>query len=202
MRALDIPFDERMHPFGSEDFGSFSPSATVPCLQDGELVIWDSLAIVETLAEHHPAVWPAQRLARAWARAATAEMHSGFGALREQCSMTCGVRIRLHEVGPALARDLARLEALWTDGLARFGGTFLAGERFTAVDAFFAPVAFRIQTYGLELSPGSLHYAARLRDLPAMTEWYEEALAETWRDPPHDDELACWGEVVEDHRAR
>lgn len=201
MRELGIAFEERMHVFGQgEDFTSVSPSAKLPCLHEGELVVWDSLAIVETLAETHPGVWPSDRAARAWARAATAEMHSGFAALRQHCSMSCGVRIRLHAHPPALARDLARVDALWSEGLARFGGPYLAGPAFTALDAFFAPVVFRVQTYGLALSQPAMAYVAHMLALPTMQRWYAEALAEPWRDEMHELELREAGEWLADHR--
>jgi glutathione S-transferase len=210
MQQLAIPFHERLHPLpvdGSDAyprFRAFTPTGRVPCLHDGDTVVWDTLAITEYLAERHAGVWPAAGAARAWARCAAAEMHSGFGALRAGCSMSCGIRVRLHEVTPALARELGRLAELWAQGIARFGGPFLAGPAFTAVDAFFAPVAFRAQTYGLEFpgEDGAIAgaYAARLRELPAMRAWYEAALAETWREPGHEAEpVGTW---LEDLRAR
>jgi glutathione S-transferase len=107
----------------------------------------------------------------------------------------------LFETPPELNNDTARLSELWGEGLRRFGGPFLAGHRFTAVDAFFAPVAFRIQTYGLQLEPAAHRYAARLRELPAMKSWYESALAETVRDWPHDEESKQLGTWLEDLRA-
>jgi glutathione S-transferase len=205
MKELAIPFREHQTAFpdrmAGNVFRSFSPSGKVPCLHDGDLVVWDSLAITEYLAESHPAVWPDEAHARAWARCATAEMHSGFGVLRDKCSMSCGVRIKLHETPPALTNDLARLDELWEDGLERFGGPFLAGKAFTAVDAFFCPVAFRIQTYGLVLDEPSISYARRLLALPAMQTWYREALAETIREPAHDEDVARAGTIVEDLRA-
>jgi glutathione S-transferase len=202
MRELGIDFEERMHPFATgEDFRRFSPSGKVPCLHDGELVVWDSLAIVETLAETQTGVWPSDRAARAWARSAAAEMHSAFAALRQHCSMSCGVRIHLHAHPPALARDVARIDALWVEGLSRFGGPFLAGASFSAVDAFFAPVVFRVQTYGLALSGRTRAYVERMLALPGMQQWYAEALAEPWRDEPHELELRVAGEWLADHRA-
>lgn len=205
MRELGIAFDERLATFESSGsyskFRSFSPSGMVPCLQDADTVVWDSLAIAEYLAERHPGVWPVDAKARAWARCAAAEMHSGFGTLRNRCSMNCGIRVRLFETPEALTQDLARLSELWGEGLQRFGGRFLAGERFTAVDAFYAPVAFRIQTYGLELAPHANAYAARLRELPSMQEWYASALAETVRDVPHDEEAKKAGTWLADLRA-
>jgi len=205
MRALGIPFAEALSPFepdgNRERFRRFSPNGKVPCLVDDGTAVWDSLAIVEYLAERHAGVWPASAAARAWARCAAAEMHSGFAALRQHCSMSCAVRVRLHEQPAALRQDLERLEELWTDGLTRFGGPFLAGAAFTAVDAFFAPVAFRIQTYGLVLGGAAGAYATRLLDVDAMRQWYEEARAETWRDAPHDLEISQAGVVFEDLRA-
>jgi glutathione S-transferase len=205
MRELKIAFAERLIPFGSaaqwDDFRRISPSGKVPCLVDGPTVVWDSLAIAEYLAERHAGVWPADSNARAWARSASAEMHSGFGELRSRCSMSCGVRVRLKDIPATLEGDLARLGALWSDGLRRFGGPFLAGKSFAAVDAFFAPVAFRIQTYGIALDPTAAGYAQRLLGLQSMSDWYAEALKERFRDAPHEDEMAHMGTVIEDLRA-
>jgi glutathione S-transferase len=206
MRELKIAFRERLVPFGQEsswqNYRKIAPSGKVPCLVDGDTVVWDSLAITEYLAERHAVVWPVHAGARAWARSAAAEMHSGFGELRSRCSMSCGHRIRLNEFPAGLERDLARLSALWNDGLRRFGGPFLAGEAFTAVDAFYAPVAFRIQTYGLSLDTASAAYAGRLLGMQAMREWYADALEEKLRDQPHDDEVTRVGQVLEDLRAQ
>jgi glutathione S-transferase len=206
MRELGIPFTEHPTPFGQasvwDAFRKLSPSGKVPCLVDGDAVVWDSLAIAEYLAERHEGVWPANSTARAWARSASAEMHSGFGELRSRCAMSCGLRIRLHEIPEGLERDIARIGALWNDGLHRFGGPFLAGKRFTAADAFFAPVAFRIQTYGLRLDAESGAYAGRLLNLGPMREWYAAALAEKLRDEPHDAEVLQVGRLIEDLRAK
>jgi glutathione S-transferase len=205
MSELQIPFEEKLYQFlpGSNytAFKTFSPSGKVPCLVDEDVSVWDSLAITEYVAESNPNVWPQDRRARAWARSAAAEMHSGFGTLRTQCGMNCGIRVKLHEVNSALQGDLDRLSELWNDGLRRFGGPFLAGQAFTAVDAFFCPVAFRIQTYGLSLDDASLQYAARLRELRSMRAWYEAALAETFRDEFHDEETRKYGVWLEDTRA-
>jgi len=204
MKELGIAFTERVVTFESSGsytkFRDFSPTGKVPCLQDGATTVWDSLAITEYLAEQHPSVWPKDANARAWARSASAEMHSGFSALRNQCTMNCGIRVRLFENPPALNADVARLSELWGEGLRRFGGPFLAGKQFTAVDAFFAPVAFRIQTYGLALEPAASDYAARLLGLPSMQEWYASALQETERDWPHEEEAKRLGTWLEDLR--
>ena len=141
-------------------------------------------------------------MARAWARSATAEMHAGFGALREHCSMSIGHRIVLRERPAALEADFVRLRELWHQGLRRFGGEHLAGASFTAVDAFFAPVAFRLQTYGIALDPVADAYAARLLALPAMREWQVAALIEPWRELAHEDDVASRAVSIEDLRSR
>lgn len=206
LTQLGLPFTEHRHVFGTDNasFRNFSPSALVPCLVDGQTTVWDSLAITEYIFEDHPAVWPALRSARAYARSAAAEMHSGFTALRSACAMSVGVRIKLNDTPPALLRDLARLDDLWTHGLTNFGGPFLAGDAFTAVDAFFCPVAFRIQTYGVgfDLSEPSRAYVDRLLALPAMQAWDRAALAETERDPIHEAAILGAGQLIEDRRVR
>ncbi|QSP96363.1 glutathione S-transferase family protein [Marinobacter salinisoli] len=204
VKALGIPFEEVLHRFGMEEdwaeYRKLNASGLVPCLFDGDLVVWDSLAIIEYLAEKHEGVWPADSQARAWARSASAEMHSGFAELRSKCTMTCGQRVELHEVTPALSRDIARIDALWQEGLSRFGGPFLAGPEFSAVDAFYAPVVFRFQTFGISVSPQATAYVERMLAHPAMVAWYEDALQETFRDEPHEAELNALGRITADFR--
>jgi glutathione S-transferase len=203
MKETRIPFAERLNRFEANNwdrFRQFSPTGKVPCLVDGDTVVWDSLAIVEYLYEAHRSVWPTDRNARAWARSAAAEMHSGFGVLRDLCSMSCGVRIKLHAVTASLQKDIRRIDELWCEGLARFGGPFLAGSAFTAVDAFYAPVVFRVQTYGLSLSATAEAYVSRILLLPAMREWYAAALAETFRDDEHEKEILRNGVLLDDLR--
>lgn len=203
MRTLDIPFTERLLPFGggpAPSFGEVSPSGKFPCLVDDETVVWDSLAITEYLAEAHPQIWPGDREARAFARSAAAEMHSGFANLRNICGMVLGLRIELAAIPDGLAQDIARLDALWCDGLKRFGGPFLAGEHFTAVDAFFSAVAFRVEIYDLKLSQPAADYARRILALPAMRDWYDAALTETWRKAQYEREALAAGPIVADHR--
>jgi glutathione S-transferase len=205
MTELGIPFEERLLQFGRlpewNAYREVSPAGLVPCLFDGACIVWDTLSITEYLAERHAGVWPVDAHARAWGRSAAAEMHSGFGELRNRCSMSCGVRVQLREHPPALERELARLAGLWGEGLRRFGGPFLAGAAFSAVDAFFAPVAFRVQSYGLSLNPTAAAYARGLLELSSMRRWYAEALAETFRDPPHEQEMLRIGVVTRDLRA-
>ncbi|MDF2389368.1 glutathione S-transferase, partial [Nostoc ellipsosporum NOK] len=179
----------------------FSPSGRVPCLIDDGWAVWDSLAIAEYLAERHHGVWPVEAKARAWARSAAAEMHSSFTALRGSCPMNCGVSVEPFPMSDALKQDIFRLGDLWNDGLTRFGGPFLAGAHFTAVDAFFAPVAFRAKSYGLAFEGAAAAYPAQLLALAGMREWYEAGLAETWREPDHEAELRAAGTIIEDIRA-
>jgi glutathione S-transferase len=201
MRELGIPFEERLHFFGTEPFTAFSPTGRVPLLKD-RVTVWDSLAITEYLAERHEGVWPTNHEARAWARCAAAEMHSGFAVLRDICTMNCGLRVELREVPAALQRDLDRMAELWNEGISRFGGPFLAGQSFSAADAFFAPVAFRVQTYGLALDEVCRDYVNRLLGLASMRDWYGAALAETAREPAHEEDARRAGRWVEDLRAK
>lgn len=201
MRELGIPFQENLIPFG--DTGAvrvFSPSGRVPCLADGGTTSWDSLAIVEYLAERFSNVWPADAIARAWARSAAAEMHSGFFELRNICSMNCGVRVRLNSCPQGLLADLARIDELWNDGFTRFGGPYLGGATFTAVDAFFAPVAFRFQSYEPKLSERSQQYVDRLLALPSMKEWYASALREVWQHDEYEQTISKAGTLLADYR--
>lgn len=206
MRQAGIAFEERFHAFNEagssyEAFISFSPTGRVPCLEDGDTVVWDSLAILEYLAERHDGLWPDEPQARAWARCASAEMHSAFSALRNERPMLIGVSIKPHNVSKALQADLDRIDALWNEGLTCFGGPFLAGERFTCVDAMFAPVAYRIEAFGISLSDAALAYAERLRALPSMRDWAEAAVKEVEREIPVEDELPTIGVVTKDWRA-
>lgn len=205
MRALGIPFEDRLEQFAKpdnyDDFRRFSPSGQVPVLIDGDRTVWDSLGITLYLAERHPGVWPAEEAARAWAACAVAEMRGGFGAVRNDCTMNVGVRVTPKPASVALQRQVARLGELWAEGLSRFGGPWLAGENFSAVDAFYAPVAFRVRTYGLDIGRDGAAWVARILDHPAMREWEKVALSETWREADHEAELAAAGVITADFRA-
>lgn len=204
LQALAIPFEEKLMVFeaGSNwnSFRKFSPNGRVPCLHDGGRVVWDSLAIVEYLAERHAGVWPDDADARTWARCAASEMHSGFGELRKHCSMTCGMRVQLHEIGTGLQADIARIDELWTQGIRQFGGPYLSGTHFGGADAFYAPVVFRVQTYGLPLSDMAQAYVDLMLGHPAMRKWYDAALLEPWRDAGHESEVMRAGNVTADYR--
>ena len=206
MTTLGIPFEEELVPFAGLDnreaFRAFSPGGTVPCLVDGAQTIWGSLAILLYLADRHEAVWPSDLSARVWAQSVTCEMHSGFASLRNDCTMNVGMRVQPRAQSAALARDVARIREIFEEGLERFGGPYLAGANFTAADAFFAPVVFRIRTYCLVMGPLGSAWVERMLAEPAMGAWEEAALAETYREEGHEAELATAGMVTADYRAR
>lgn len=206
MKQIGIEFDEILVAFGESadpaGFRAFSPTGKVPCLVDNGTTIWDSLAITEYLAESTPAVWPTDKIARAWARSTSAEMHSGFSKIRNICTMNCGLRVKLHQSSPALMNEWQRVDQLWCEGLSQFGGPFLAGDNFTAVDAFYAPLAFRAQTYTPTLSTQATDYVNRILALAPMQHWYSAGLKETWRDEAHEQEAQVAGEWLADLRSQ
>lgn len=204
MKALGIAFEDRIEPFTKpsnyDEFRAFSPTGQVPVLIDGARTVWDSLGITLYLAERHLGVWPQEEAARAFAMCAVTEMHGGFSALRNDCTMNVGVRVKPRPKSAALLRDVGRVREIFEEGLSRFGGPWLAGPAFTALDAFFAPVAFRIRTYGLEVGAGQA-WVDHVLAHPAMLAWEAQALAESWREVGHEAELAECGEIVADYRA-
>jgi glutathione S-transferase len=204
MKALGIPFEDRIVPFAGVDnwaeFRTFSPTGQVPVLLDDDRTVYDSLGIVLYLADRHEGVWPSDPDARAWAQCAAAEMHSGFSALRNDCTMNVGVRVHPKPMSEALFANITRVRELFEDGLGKFGGPWLAGAEFSAADAFFAPVAWRIRTYGLDVGGGQA-WVGHVIAHPAMRQWEAEALAETYREEGHEAELAAAGSITADYRA-
>lgn len=204
MKALGIPFEDRLEPFTKpdnyDDFRQFSPTGQVPLLIDGERRIPDSLGITLYLADRHGGVWPRDEEARIFAQGAVTEMHGGFGHLRNDCTMNIGVRVAPKPMSVGLQRNIARVREIFEDGLSRFGGPWLAGAEFSAADAFFAPVAFRIRTYGLDVGKGQA-WVDHVLAHPAMKKWESAALAETWREVSHEDELAAAGSITADYRS-
>jgi glutathione S-transferase len=180
-----IPFEEEVISFNADDFKArvtrYSPVGKVPVLVDGDLAIWDSLAIVEYLAETFPdkALWPADRGARARARSICAEMHSSFQHMRSTLTMNLSVRFPHVLLTVGAQRDVARIIDMWADCRSRFGaeGPFLFG-RFSIADAFFAPVTRRFITYDVKLPEVAARYVATIDALPAMQEWVAAARAE------------------------
>ena len=203
MKALGIEFEDRLELFAQPDnyatFRQFSPTGQVPVLIDGARTVADSLGITLYLAERHPGVWPADEAARIFAQGAVCEMHGGFGALRNDCTMNVGVRVSPKPMSENLRRNVARLREIFETGLAQFGGPWLAGAAFSAVDAFFAPVAFRIRTYGLDVGQGQA-WVDHVLAHPAMLDWEAQALAEDWREASHEEELSAAGVITADYR--
>ncbi len=209
LKQAGIPFDEVMIRFDSFEADSsfkkqvhaINPVGKVPVLVDGDVTVWDTLAICEYAAEYvaghgsgkaegtsrsstslPSTLWPADRKARARARSICAEMHSGFGALRQHCTMN--IEARLPDIGaliwrdqPGVRADVARLEQMWTALLGEHGGPMLFGE-FSIADAYFAPVCMRLITYALPVSPRVDAYVQAVAALPAVRAWIDGALAE------------------------
>ncbi|OYV38832.1 MAG: glutathione S-transferase, partial [Acidocella sp. 20-61-6] len=170
---------------GTADIKTVSPNGLVPYLEHDGACVWESLAIAEYCAELAPALWPAERIARAHARAISAEMHAGFRGLRQAMPMNLGRDYTgLGQTAESLA-DIARVEALWRDSQARFGGAgpYLFGAEFNAADAMFAPVVARLLTYRPTIAPDSQAYCDAVRAHPLVDAWYQASAAEpaAWR---------------------
>lgn len=159
---------------------AFSPSGLVPCIHDGDIVVWDSMAIAGHLAERHAEMWPADPAARAWARSISAEMHAGFTVLRSEMAMCIRERVDVRPWSKALDADIGRVVRIWDESRRRFGagGAFLCG-RFSIADCFYGPVAFRFRTYGVLVDGVVRAYLDALLGHPLMQQWEQAALAET-----------------------
>jgi glutathione S-transferase len=188
MTAFGIPFEERLIPMYLPDSKArmldIAPSGKVPCLVDGDVRVWESLAIVEYLSERFSdkAIWPREVAARAHARAVSSEMHAGFQALRQACPMNLTKRFRRRDdLGSDVADNLRRIEAMWADARRRFGagGPFLYGS-FSAADAMYAPVVSRLHGYGFEVAPETRRYMDAVLAHPAFRSWLSAALEEPW----------------------
>jgi glutathione S-transferase len=187
LRASHIPFEEIFIPLYTDQADkdrilSFSRSGKVPALIDGEITVWDSLAIIEYLAERFPEakLWPEHGAARAHARSISAEMHSGFLPLRNECGMNLHRPVRSVTLSADARANVARIEQIWTECRERFGrqGPFLFGA-FTAADAMYAPVVHRFRTYAIEVAPAAQAYMDAMMAQPAFAEWTKAGLAET-----------------------
>jgi len=187
MKVAGIAFDEQVIPLyepGSRaQILKYSPAGKVPVLIDGDQHIWESLAILEYLAEKFPkaGIWPADARARSHARVVATEMHAGFQALRKHCSMNLWLPVKKRPVPDDAMDNVRRIDALWSDCRARFGqsGPFLFGG-FCAADAMYAPIASRLKTFGLDVSEVSRAYRDAILALPAFGEWRAAALQEPW----------------------
>lgn len=188
MTAFGIPFEETVIPMHQPDSKArmlaVSPTGKVPCLRDGDVTVWESLAIIEHLAERFPEkpIWPKDAKARAHARAASSEMHAGFQALRKACPTNLGKRFAYKDRGPAAAEDVTRLAALWREARSAFadGKPFLYGD-FCAADAMYTPVVTRLDTYQIDVDADVRAYMDAVLSHPAFIAWRDAALQEPWR---------------------
>ncbi len=187
LRAFDIPFEETVIPLKQPDtkaaIAKVSPSGKVPALIEGDVTVWESLAIIEYLAGTFPdkAIWPKDAKARAHARAISNEMHGGFLALRQACPMNLAKRFRTPELSDDLMANVARIEAIWRGTRKDYSGgrPFLFGA-FTAADAMFAPVVSRLDTYQIPVSTETRVYMDTVLSHPAFLDWKRAALTEPW----------------------
>jgi len=185
MEAAGVPFKDVVIPFdftaGNPEFRKISPTGRVPVLHHGDVRVWESLAIIEYVAELFPeaGIWPKDRAARAEARAISMEMLSGFRALRGACPMNIRRAPGEIDLPEGVSDDVARIEAIWKAALARSGGPFLFGA-FSAADAMYAPVVNRFEIYRLTKDETVLAYMARVKAHPAWQKWQAAALAEPW----------------------
>ncbi len=187
LRATDIAFEEVFIPLytgaaDKEKILSFSRSGKVPVLIDGDVTVWDSLAIIEYAAERFPEarLWPEDRASRAHARSISAEMHSGFAALRNECGMNLHRPVKPIALSDDTRANIARIQQIWTECRERYGkaGPFLFGA-FSGADAMYAPVVHRFRTYAIEVAPEAAAYMETMMALPAFQEWTRAGLAET-----------------------
>lgn len=185
LKAFDVPFEEVKLTLFTEDFyqqlALYSPVKKVPVLVDGDINVWDSLAIAEYINDTYldGKGWPEDRARRARARSTVAEMHCGYMALRSAMPMNCRARRRV-DINDAIAKDIANIDAIWGEQRLNYAeqGDYLFGE-FSMADAFFAPVVFRFMTYAVELSEPAKAYQQTMLNHPAMQAWLEDALTET-----------------------
>jgi glutathione S-transferase len=187
MKVANIPFEEILIPLyepgSSERILKYSPAGKVPVLLDGDDLVWESLAILEHLAERFPEanLWPADTRARSFARCAATEMHGGFQPLRQNCTMNMWLPPKARPQPPEVLANVKRIETLWAECRTRFGngGPFLFGT-FGNADAMYAPVVSRFHTHGLTVGPGTRAYMDAVMALPAWQEWHDAAMKESW----------------------
>jgi glutathione S-transferase len=202
MKALGIPFEEVLIPFGTPvgnpefkgKLAEYTPAGLVPVLIDGDVQVWETLAILEYLAETFPDkhLWPADRKQRAEARALSSEMHAGFSALRGECPVNFRRPVRERALSDGARANVKRIEAMWSGARARYGGPFLFGN-FCAADAMYAPMVARVFTYGIKINRDALAYVEAMMALPAWSEWKAAALKEEWIVP---EDEADWPTVL------
>ena len=205
MREIGLEFEETVIPLrqpdSAERIRAFSPSGKVPVLIDGDVKVWESLAIISYLADKYPdkPVWPDGMTARAHAKSIAMEMHGGFMPLRMACPMNLGKRFAAPPMTDDLKASIARIEEIWRDTRARFGATgpYLFGARFTAADAMFAPVATRLDSYSIPVAPETRSYIDAIYAHPSFVAWRNAAFQEPWTIAAYEEGLT----EIEDIRA-
>ena len=187
LATFGIPFEQVVIPMGMPDTKKkmlkYAPTGKVPSLQDGEISVYESIAVIEYLAEKYPKknIWPKNKAARALARSLSAEMHAGFQAMRQHLPTNFRRPVKKRDLTPEVEADVARIEAAWKNTRKAFGkgGPFLFG-KFCAADAMFAPVVNRLHTYDVPVSKKTRAYMDAIMALPAWRAWIADAEAETW----------------------
>lgn len=191
LKQAGLAFEEKVIPIymdgSAEAIRKYSPAGKVPILIDGDFTVWDSLAIIEYVAEQNPTLWPADAKARAIARSISAEMHSGFVPLRKLCTMNLRRHYPGFELNDEVRENVLRIDAIFTENRNAYGrsGPFLFGE-WSGADAMYAPVVTRFKTYDVKLSDVAQAYCDAVLALPAMQEWYAAAEAEPWTLPQYE----------------
>ncbi len=205
MRAVGLDFDETVIPLRQPDtekrIRAFSPSGKVPVLIDGDVKVWESLAIISYLADKFPdrPIWPDGMVARAHAKSIAMEMHGGFIPLRQACPMNLGKRFATPPMSEDVRANVARVEQIWGETRAQFGsgGPYLFGARFTAADAMFAPVAVRLDGYSIPVAPETRAYIDAIYANPHLVEWRTAAFEEPWTVPAFEEGMT----VIDNLRA-
>lgn len=183
MQAKDIEFEEVLIPFNSDavnpDYHKFSPTSKVPTLVDGDVTVWESLAIMEYLADSFPQknLWPVDKKARAFARAICNEMHGGMFGIRGECPMNMARKVYAIKVSDSVRKDVKRIEEIWSECLSTYGGPFLFGE-FSIADAMFAPIVNRLEKYALSNHPSVVAYSKAMKAHSAYQNWEAAGAAE------------------------
>lgn len=184
LRMKNVAFEEELRPFdienGFRDYLAFSPTGKVPVLQDQGQTVWESLAILEHVAEQHAGLWPLSATERSRARCISHEIHSGFSALRNACPMNMRRPPGAIEADERVRRDVKRIEKIWAECLQASGGPFLFGRSFTIADGMHAPAVNRMQIYQLSQSPAVLSYTETMTGLEPWQEWSDAAREEPW----------------------
>ena len=203
MREVGLDFEETVIPLRQPDtaerIAQYSPSGKVPVLIDGDVKVWESLAIISFLADKFPdkPIWPDGMVARAHAKSISMEMHGGFQALRQTCPMHLGKRFQTPEMTDDLKANVDRVEEIWRETGQRFGagGPYLYGAKFTAADAMFAPVAARLDSYSFSVAEDTRAYIDAIYAHPGFVEWRAAAFKEPWAIPAYEEGLTVVEEL-------